>query len=123
MDKEKVSQPKLAAAIGCSRDTIHYYTNAKVPESRMNIRLLKKMALYFGVEEYYFCNEYHVFIDTTDVPEYLKRVRKKNGMTQRQFVEILNISLSSYKCYEVGKMKISEESYYKLKEMKKRLGL
>ena len=123
MKKEKLSQPKLGAAIGCSRDTIFSYANAKIPEAHMNIQLLKKMALYFGVEEYYFCNEYHRFVDTTNVCEYLKRIRENNGMTQRQFVEILNVPLSSYKCYEVGKMKISEEAYHKLKKIEHTFGL
>ena len=31
MKKEKLSQPKLGAAIGCSRDTIFSYANAKIP--------------------------------------------------------------------------------------------
>lgn len=44
-------------------------------------------------------------------------------MTQRQFVEILNVPLSSYKCYEVGKMKISEEAYHKLKKIEHTFGL
>lgn len=123
MNKEKLSQPGLGAAIGCSRDTIFRYTNAKIPEAHMDIQLLKKMAAYFGVEEYYFCNEYHRFIDTTNVPEYLRWTRKKMNMTQRQFVKILNVSLDSYKCYEVGKMRVSEECYYKLKEIEWTLGL
>lgn len=123
MKKEKLSQPQLGAEIGCSRDTIFRYTNAKIPEAHMDIQLLKKMALYFGVEEYYFCNEYHRFIDTTNVPEYLRSIRKKMNMTQRQFVKNLSVSLDSYKCYEAGKMKVSEECYYELKEIERTLGL
>lgn len=65
MRKAKVSRPKLAKAAGCSKDVIQAYTQGKTSEENMNITWLKRMAEYFGLEPYYFCTEYHVFIDTS----------------------------------------------------------
>lgn len=78
----------------------------------MDIELLKKMSDYFGVDKYYFCNEYHVFIDMTDVPEYLKRTRKNRGMSQKKFANMLGIPLASYKGYEEGRVRIPEKYWY-----------
>ena len=43
---------------------------------------------------------------------HLRELRKKNGYTQQQMADILNISRSTYTYYETGK---SEPSYDKLK--------
>lgn len=109
--KSKVSYQELGAAVGCSHDTVFAYANGRVAEGRMNISILKRMAEYFGVEAYYFCNEYHVFVDTTDVPEYLKKIRKEMKMSQKEFAEATGVSLSSYKKYETGAVRIPEKYY------------
>lgn len=77
----------------------------------MDIAVLKKMAVYFGMEAYYFCNEYHVFVDTTDVPEYLKGVRRAKEMSQREFCEVFQIPLAAYKKYETGAVRIPGKYY------------
>lgn len=110
--KAKIAQPELAKAVGCSRDRIFCYENGRTSEEKMDIELLKKMADYFGVDKYYFCNEYHVFIDTTDVPEYLKKMRKDKRMSQRKFANMLGIPLASYKGYEEGRVRIPEKYWY-----------
>ena len=113
MQRNKISKAKLAKAVGCSRDTIYRYENGMVPEGNMSIEILKKIADYFEVDQYYFCNDYHVFIDTTDdIPSLLKRTRKELGMTQRQFVAKYNIPLETYKKCETGDTVIAQK-YWK----------
>ncbi len=114
MQKEKISQPKLAKAIGCSRDTIFSYMNNKISESRMDINVLKKLAQFFGVGQYYFCNDYHIFVDTENVAEILKELRKKERVPQRVFADMLGIPLASYKTYEQGKIKLPERHWEKI---------
>ena len=116
MQWKKISQPKLAIAVGCSRDTIYRYENGIVPEGNMSIEILKKIADYFGVNQYYFCNDYHVFIDTTDVPQILKRLRNKKQMSQREFAKKKNIPIAVYKAYESGRVRVAEKYWEKLKE-------
>ena len=87
------------------------YANGKISENRMDVGVLKKMAEYFGMETYYFCNEYHVFVDITDVPKYLKGVRREKGMSQREFCEAFQIPLAVYKKYETGAVRIPEKYY------------
>lgn len=110
--KSKISYRELGEAVGCSHDTVFAYANGKIAEGHRNIGLLKEMADYFGVETYYFCNEYHIFVDTTDVPEYLKKIRKEKNMSQKEFAENTGVSLSSYKKYETGAVQIPEKYYH-----------
>lgn len=112
--KEKVSQPELAKAIGCSRDTVFSYMNNKTSESHMDINVLKKLAEYFEVDEYYFCNAYHIFVDSENVPEILKELRRKEGATQKAFADMLEISLASYKNYEQGRIRLPERYWKKI---------
>ena len=116
MQKAKISQPKLAKAVGLTRDRIYVYENGKIEEGSMNIEILKRLAEYFGLDKYYFCNEYHVFMDTTDVPQLLKRIRAKEGLLQREFAEKTGIPLATYKVYESGKARLQERYWMKLKE-------
>ena len=111
LHRTKTSHWKLAKALGCSRDTVFSYANGKIPEDHMDIAVLKKMAAYFGTEPYYFCSEYHVFVDTVDVPEYLKGIRKAKGMSQREFCEKFQIPLAAYKKYETGAVRIPGKYY------------
>lgn len=111
LHRTKTSYRKLANALGCSRDTIFSYANGKIPEDHMDIAVLKKMAVYFEEDMYYFCNEYHRFVDTADVPQYLKGIRRGKGMSQREFCEKFQIPLSAYKKYETGKVQIPGKYY------------
>lgn len=112
LQKTKTSQHKLAAEIGCSRDTVFSYANGKIPEGHMDIGILKNMAAYFGEDIYYLCNEYHVFMDAVDVPEYLRRLRKKAGMSQKEWAGQLGIPLASYKSYEMGRVRLPERHWH-----------
>ena len=111
LHKTKTSQRKLAKALGCSRDTIFSYANGKISEDRMDIAVLRKMASYLGQDRYCFCNEYHRFVDTADVPEYLKGIRRAKGMSQREFCESFQIPLAAYKKYETGAVQILGKYY------------
>lgn len=102
MAKYKISQLKLAEVCGCSSDTIFSYANGKCREENMDIEILKKIAIQFEKEEYYFCNDYLKFMDTVNVAEWLKKKRKERNMTQRQFASKLHIPLEHYKVYEAG---------------------
>lgn len=116
MQKAKISQPKLAQAVGLTKDRIYTYQSGRIAEENMDIGILKKLAEYFGVDQYYFCNEYHIFMDTTDVPQLLKRMRAKAGLSQREFAKKIGIPLAAYKVYESGRVRLQERYWVKLKE-------
>jgi transcriptional regulator with XRE-family HTH domain len=115
MKKAKISQPELAMVLGCSKDTVFSYVHGKTQEGNMNRDLLKKMAQYFKLDRYYFFNEYLIFIDTTDVPEYLRQMRKKENMSQRKFASKVHIPLSAYKKYETGDARLPERYWQHVK--------
>gem|GEM_PF-3129678 len=119
MQKAKVPQYKLAGVIGYAKETLFNYMNGKIPEEHMNVHMLKKMAVYFGMDEYYFCNGYHKFMDSTDVPKFLKEIRRKMGMSQREFAAAAEIPLQSYKKYEEGWVRLPEKYWRALMDMEK----
>lgn len=119
MQKAKVPQYKIARAIGYANETISNYMNGKIPEEHMNVHMLKKMAVYLGMDKYYFCNEYHKFMDSTDVPKFLKEMRREKGMSQREFASAADIPLQSYKKYEEGWVRLPEKYWRTLMDMEK----
>lgn len=83
----------------------------------MDIETLKMMAEYFGQDKYYFCNEYLQFLDCVDGAAFLKEKRKEYQMSQREFAEMLGISLASYKKYEMGDVKFPQRYWDRLNKM------
>lgn len=83
----------------------------------MQIAVLKSFAVYFGKDTYYFCNDYHEFIDTVDAVKRLKRLRRKRRITQKMFADELGITNVMYKAYEQGKSRISYPAYLRLRKL------
>lgn len=110
-----ISKKRAASQMKVSRDLLSDYTSPEYPEKSMQVETLKRFAEYLGEETYYFCNEYHKFLDTTDIGDFLRKERKKRKMTREQFAAYLEISLSSYKSYESGRCKLPEHIFEKLK--------
>lgn len=115
---EQISHIQLAKEIGVSRDCIFRYTNLNFPEKSMNIEILKRIAEYFHKDRHYFCNSYHIFLDTVDGKEFLKNQRKELGITQKEYANKLGINLGIYKKYESGETKISEYVWSEITNMK-----
>lgn len=113
----RIPKSRLAREVGVSRDLVGNYTRASFSEESMQISVLKSFAAYFSKDAYYFCNDYHRFIDTVDVVKLLKRLRQEKGMTQRMFAEELNVTLAMYKAYEVGKCRLTYSVYLRLREL------
>lgn len=104
--KNNMSYVELSRRIGCSRDTMMRYVNIEYEEASMNIENLKRIANVFQVNEYYFCNDYHVFLDKVNGGSYLKILRMKHKLSQLRYSQKLNIPYSNYKTYESGKAKV-----------------
>lgn len=83
----------------------------------MQIPVLKSFAAYFGKDAYYFCNEYHQFIDSLDVVKLLKRLRGKKGITQKMFADELGVTTVMYKAYEQGKSMLPYPVYLRLRKL------
>lgn len=113
----RIPKLRFAREVGVSRDLVSNYTREDFSEESMQISGLKSFAEYFGKDIYYFCNDYHKFIDTVDVVKLLKRLRQEKGMTQRMFAEELNVTLAMYKSYEKGKCRLTYLVYIKLREI------
>lgn len=110
-----ISCQRAAREMGVSRDLIFDYTNPKYSEDSMQPQMLVRFADYLGEEKYYFCNEYHKFLDAVDGGRFLLEIRKKYNVTQRQFADYLGIPLASFKKYENGKGKLPKRVFDQLK--------
>ena len=113
--QKNVSANQAAKDIGVSRYLMSDYINYKYSEDSMQVETLIKFAEYFGEERYYFCNEYHRFLDSVDAGKLLRELRSEHNMTQREFAAYLEISHFRYKSYEEGRCKVSRELFDTLK--------
>ena len=113
----RIPKVRLARDVGVGRDLVSSYTKESFPEESMQIPVLKSFAAYFGKDTYYFCNDYHKFIDTVDVVKLLKRLRKEKGVTQRRFADELGVTIAMYKTYEQGKSSLPYSVYLRLRTL------
>lgn len=113
----RMPKSRFAREVGVSRDLVYNYTGASFSEESMRIPVLKSFAEYFGKDTYYFCNDYHKFIDTVDVVKLLKGLRQEKGMTQRVAADKLNITAVMYKSYEQGKSRLPYFVYLRLQKL------
>lgn len=113
----RIPKVRLAREVGVGRDLVSSYTRENFPEESMQIPVLKSFAAYFGKDTYYFCNDYHKFIDTVDVVKLLKRLRKEKGVTQRRFADELGVTIAMYKTYEQGKSSLPYSVYLRLRKL------
>lgn len=114
--EKEVSYQRAARELGVSRDLLFNYTSPDYSENSMKVETLKRLAEYFEKEMYYFCNEYHRFLDTADVKMLLQKIKKEQNMTRKQLADHLGISFASYKSYERGKCKIPREVFELIKK-------
>ena len=56
----------------------------------------------------------------TNLAEYVKRIRRKYGLTQEAFGSLLGVGRSTITNYESGFIKPSTKIYIKLQELEKR---
>lgn len=113
----RIPKVRLARDVGVGRDLVSSYTKESFPEESMQIPVLKSFAAYFGKDTYYFCNDYHKFIDTVDVAKLLKRLRQKRGITQEMFAGELGVTTVMYKSYEQGKSNLPYQVYLRLRKI------
>ena len=114
--ENRIPYQRAAREMGVSRDVLFDYTSPDYPESAMQPQTLIKFAEYLGKERYYFCNEYHKFLDIVKTGEFLQGLRMRHGMTQKQFADFLGITLASYKKYEEGRGRLPLKVFEKLKD-------
>ena len=97
-------QNELAKLVGIERSTILRYENGQIPEVRMETSFLVKIALACGMDKYFCCNPYHIFI-MDDYGTQIKKYRKSLGLTQKQFAEKLGVWVTTLKRWEYEKNK------------------
>lgn len=113
--KKRISVAKAARELGVSQDLIFDYINPNYSENSMQVETLIKFADYFDKDKYYFCNDYHIFIDTVDGGSFLRKMKLEYEMTREEFAQYLGVSYTRYRSYEDGRCKIPREVFDKLK--------
>lgn len=115
--ERRIPKARFAREVGVSRDLVCNYTRTSFAEESMQIPVLKSFAAYFDKDTYYFCNDYHKFIDTIDGMELLKRFRGKEAVTQKIFADKLGVTTAMYKAYEEGKCSLPYQVYLRLHKL------
>ena len=75
-------QNVLARKVGIDRCTLLRYENGHKAEESMEVAWLVKIALACGMDKYFCCNPYHIFI-AEGAGQQIKQYRKAAGLTQK----------------------------------------
>lgn len=97
-------QRELAEKVGIDRSTLLNYENGQIPEERMEVSWLVKIALECGRDKYFCCNPYHIFLLENPAAQ-IKAYRKRFDLTQKAFAKKLGIWDTTVKRWEQGKNK------------------
>ena len=92
-------QDTLAAELGIDKATILRYENGQVAEENMETEWLIKIALVCGMDKYFCCSPYHIFI-IEDAGKQIKQYRKSIGLTQKKLAAKLGVSETTVKRWE-----------------------
>lgn len=117
--EHNLNQEELAQLLEVNRST---YTGWKLGTNTIPLRKLFELSNYYKVSVDYITglNKNNNYIYSSDkinfklVGKNLKELRKGLGLTQKNIANLLNISVSSYTLYELGKILIPTSYIYKL---------
>lgn len=99
-----IHQDTLADEIGIDRITLLRYENGYITEENMEIEWLIKIAEICGMDKYFCCSPYHIFI-INDASKQIKQYRKALGLTQKKFAALVGVSVTTAKRWEYKKNK------------------
>ena len=116
-EDNELTQRELAEVLNVDRST---YGGWEIAKDTIPLIKLNQVANYYNVsmdyllglsdiKSYNFINKE---IDITIVASRLKQFRENNNLLQKDFVELLNTTSSTYSAYESGKVLISTSSIY-----------
>ena len=99
-----IHQDVLASMVGIHRATLLRYENGRVAEENMAADRLVQIALVCGMDKYFCCSPYHVFI-VEGAGQQIKQYRKAMGLTQKRLASILGVTDAVVKRWEQNKNK------------------
>ena len=97
-------QDTLADKIGINRSTLLRYENGQVAEENMEIEWLIEIAVACGMDKYFCCSPYHIFI-IEDAGKQIKQYRKTTGLTQKKLAAKLGVWETTVKRWEQNRNK------------------
>lgn len=117
--KNNLNQEELAQILEVNRST---YTGWELGTNTIPLRKLFELSNYYKISIDYITglNKNNNYIYISDkinfkvVGKNLKELRKSFSLTQKDIANLLNISVSAYTLYELGKILIPTSYIYKL---------
>lgn len=117
--KNNLNQEELAQILEVNRST---YTGWELGTNTIPLRKLFELSNYYKISIDYITglNKNNNYIYSSDkinfkiVGKNLKELRKSFSLTQKDIANLLNISVSAYTLYELGKILIPTSYIYKL---------
>ena len=94
-----IHQDVLAAEIGIDRTTLLDYENGHIVEEHMCIEWLMQIAVACGMDQYFCCSAYHIFI-IEDAGKQIKEYRRRMGLTQKKLAAKLGVAETTVKRWE-----------------------
>jgi len=99
-----IHQDALAREVGIDRITLLRYENGRIAEENMEVEWLIKIAIACGIDKYFCCSTYHIFI-IEGADKQIKQYRQEMGLTQKQLAAKLGVAITTVKRWEQKKNK------------------
>lgn len=110
-----LKQEDLSLKLGCSKDALQHIENREM--KLVDINLLKKIIKDLDIEDKININDDYIKFLLNNPCKTIYKIRNELGLSRKEFSEILDVSITSIRRWELGNSHISRSKYNKLKNV------
>ncbi len=110
-----LKQEDLSLKLGCSKDALQHIENREM--KLVDINLLKKIIKELDIEDKININDDYIKFLLNNPCKTIFKLRSDLGLSREEFSQILDVSITSVRRWELGNSNISRNKYEKLKNV------
>lgn len=111
--QQDIKQTDLSLKLGYSRDALHHIENKEM--KLIDINLIKDIIKELDIKDKLIINDEYIEFLLDSPCERILNIRKNMQMTRQEFADMLDVSITSVRRWELGNTHISRNKYNKLK--------
>ncbi|MFA7515087.1 MAG: helix-turn-helix domain-containing protein [Bacilli bacterium] len=110
-----IKQEDLSIKLGYSRDALHHIENSEM--KLVDINLIKSIIKELDIKDKLNINDDYIKFLLNNPCKTIYKIRNELGLSRKEFSEILDVSITSIRRWELGNSHISRSKYNKLKNV------
>lgn len=110
---DDIKQTDLGIKLGFNRSTLHYLENKEM--KNVNVELLKSIIEELEIKDKLNINDDYIAFLLDNPCEKILNARKRKKLSREKFAELLGVSDTSIRRWELGNSHISRQKYERLK--------